>query len=1023
MHAELLGCGQTGEGQLGARLSEPMIRVPERIIGAPNDAEGTAVKQVACGENHTVFLTKDGKMWSVGSNLDGQLGRGKRSEGSFSIYPVSLTSGVEIIQIDAGRAHSVAVADDGRVFAWGSNEHGQLGMDSSVTWQETPKRIKELNEIVQVASGSDHCIALTDAGRVYVWGEQADGRCLHHPQLIEELNAIPIVRVLAGARHCVAISASGAVFTWGQNNSGELGMDDFRPRTSVHHINHMDGLGVVEAACGDNHTVLLTNSGRTFSFGSDALGQCGFGKKIEKRPNPTAVSDLIGSHVTRIAAGACHTIAIIKGAPYPFGLNSSGQLGNGKILTQSTPRKTDDLDHVTSVFAGFQQTFFIRSSGSIEQNELVGPSCPVKFPSKIDREIFDRVKDSGEKLDIMALLETVFSSLSSINNSFLYKDDRRFNVSADRSHGIDLDQVMETFMLFDESPNKKQYLDLITDSLSIAFASWTPKVISVEGMRLFLILPWLPVFTENVTTDTLIRAHVPLVEAMCSVNEPMGKVLENWWCRLSTRHFRRMVTVFKTAVRTMLHAGKKPFNCQKYLHVLQRLFMINKSYHIIPIETFYIQEIATTVCLKQEYYNMVTKQEPHKQEQDYWTHYPFLLNGAAKGELLMVDSCLMQTISQQQAVYQVATTIGMATEDYLRNVQSCNLEVRREFIVMDTMNKLPMLSDGDLRKPLKVKITGEEADDAGGVRKEFFLIVMRKILQPAYGMFSEDEESHLVWFSGLPAEFCEREQFHQLGRLVGLAIYNFTIVSFPFPLALYKYLLDTPPTLEDLTELSPTEGKSLQTLLDYEGDDVEEVFGLTFSMTINVFGEAETVELQPGGDEIPVTNKNRDEYVHLYVRHRLELGHKNAIAEQAKQFRKGFCDVLHSRVLRYFQPRELMELVVGNENYDWNEFRELMVYKGEYSSTHPAIQTFWKAFFALEEEERKKFLQFLSGSTRLPVAGLKELNAVIQPSAPESLPVAHTCFNLLDLPNLTDEAEMLRRLRISIEHTEGFTLV
>ncbi|EGT37734.1 hypothetical protein CAEBREN_08326 [Caenorhabditis brenneri] len=116
-------------------------------------------------------------------------------------------------------------------------------------------------------------------GRVYVWGEQADGRCLHHPLLIEELNAIPIVRVLAGARHCVAISASGAVFTWGQNNSGELGMDDFRPQTSVHHINHMDGLGVVEAACGDNHTVLLTNSGRTFSFGSDALGQCGFGKK------------------------------------------------------------------------------------------------------------------------------------------------------------------------------------------------------------------------------------------------------------------------------------------------------------------------------------------------------------------------------------------------------------------------------------------------------------------------------------------------------------------------------------------------------------------------------------------------------------------------------------------------------------------------------------------------------------------------------------------------------------------------
>ncbi|UMM14271.1 hypothetical protein L5515_002144 [Caenorhabditis briggsae] len=162
MHAELLGCGQTGEGQLGARLSEPMIRVPERIIGAPNDADGTAVKAVACGEQHTIFLTKDGKMWSVGSNVDGQLGRGKRSEGSFSIYPVSLTSGVGIVQIAAGRAHSLAVADDGRVFAWGSNEHGQLGMENTITWQEMPKRINQLNEVVQVASGSDHCIALTE---------------------------------------------------------------------------------------------------------------------------------------------------------------------------------------------------------------------------------------------------------------------------------------------------------------------------------------------------------------------------------------------------------------------------------------------------------------------------------------------------------------------------------------------------------------------------------------------------------------------------------------------------------------------------------------------------------------------------------------------------------------------------------------------------------------------------------------------------------------------------------------------
>ncbi|PIC53045.1 hypothetical protein B9Z55_002904 [Caenorhabditis nigoni] len=105
------------------------------------------------------------------------------------------------------------------------------------------------------------------------------------------------------------------------------------------------------------------------------------------------------------------------------------------------------------------------------------------------------------------------------------------------------------------------------------------------------------------------------------------------------------------------------------------------------------------------------------------------------------------------------------------------------------------------------------------------------------------------------------------------------------------------------------------------------------------------------------------------------------------------------------------------------KFLQLVTYKGEYTASHPAVKAFWKAFFALDEDEKKKFLQFLSGSTRIPVGGMKDLHPFIQPTAPETLPVAHTCFNLLDLPNISDDVEMLRRLRISIEHTEGFTLV
>ncbi|CAI5437491.1 unnamed protein product [Caenorhabditis angaria] len=1015
MKAELLGCGLTVEGQLGVRLNEPNIVVPERIIGAPNDIDGTSVKQVACGENHTLFLTKDGKIWSVGGNTDGQLGRGGSCEGSFSIYPVASSQGVEFIQIAAGRAHCIAVAEDGRVFTWGSNEHGQLGLTSLIQRQETPKRVKTLNEVIQIAAGSDHSIALTESGRVFVWGEQADGRCIHEPILVEELSAIPIVRVVAGSRHCIAISASGSVYSWGQNDHGQLGFDDPRPRTRAFHIEQMDGFGVVEAACGDAHTVLLTTNGRLFSFGSDSLGQCGFERKTEKRTSPTAISDLIGSHVTRVAAGRCHTLAIVSGFVYPFGLNSSGQLGNGSVRTQGSPRRTDELDHVTSVFAGWDQSFFLRSA-KLEVNQEVGPCSQVKYPQKLTRENLEAALKSGDKLNVIALIESVFSSASCINNSFLYPDDRRFCVGFDRSHGIDMDQVMEAFLLLDECSSRQQYYELIAEMLAMSLESTSSYIPSVERLRLYLILPWLTVFSENVNENTVKRFHLPLFKHLCqNTNEKLGNVLERWWSEMSARHFRRIVVVAKAAVRCFVAAKKKPFECQEFLHVLNRLHTINKKYHIVPLEIFYVDELNDNFDVKLDYVEWVAG----KQQQDddtspfnHWSNWSFLLNAAAKGNLLHVDALWKQHVRVQNS--QVNTIFG----SFYKEIPVLEIHVRRDFIVSDTMNRMAHLDTSDLQKPLKVKIQGEEADDAGGVRKEFFMIVMPKVLQPEYGMFVEDETSHLVWFSGLPEIICDREQFRQLGRLVGLAIYNQILVPFPFPLALYKLLLEQSPSLEDLIELSPIEGNGLQSLLDYEGDDIEDVFCLNFTISFNCLGESKSVELCKGGEGKNVNKENRQAYVDLYVKHRLSLGLNGEIAQQARLFCAGFRDSLNSRILSFFQPRELMELVVGNENYDWSQFRECVEYKDDYNEHHPAIIAFWKAFYQLTDEQKKKFLQFLSGSTRLPVAGMSALQVTIQPSADTSLPVAHTCFNLLDLPNISDADELLRRLLISIEHTE-----
>jgi E3 ubiquitin-protein ligase HERC4 len=115
---------------------------------------------------------------------------------------------------------------------------------------------------------------------------------------------------------------------------------------------------------------------------------------------------------------------------------------------------------------------------------------------------------------------------------------------------------------------------------------------------------------------------------------------------------------------------------------------------------------------------------------------------------------------------------------------------------------------------MQIKFIGEEAEDAGGVKKEFFILLIREILDPKYGMFKDYDESRLMWFN--EGSFEEDLMYFLIGLLCGLAIYNFTIINLPFPLALYKKLLEEKVDLHDLKELSPSEGRSMEQLLEYK---------------------------------------------------------------------------------------------------------------------------------------------------------------------------------------------------------------
>lgn len=173
--------------------------------------------------------------------------------------------------------------------------------------------------------------------------------------------------------------------------------------------------------------------------------------------------------------------------------------------------------------------------------------------------------------------------------------------------------------------------------------------------------------------------------------------------------------------------------------------------------------------------------------------------------------------------------------------------VTRQNLLANALYQLERMSDDDVKKPLKVAFSGEDAVDESGVAKEFFLLTCRELLSPKFGMFNYYPESRLLWFNA-DAFDEEANMFCLVGTVCGLAIYNAIIVDLRFPLALYKRLLGVPQnelhTIDDLVELDPVVGRSMHQLLEFDGDSetFENTFALNFEITREAYGELKYVD-------------------------------------------------------------------------------------------------------------------------------------------------------------------------------------
>jgi len=1060
-------CGSNEYGQLGHEKSQ---RVPEQVSAL----ETQSVVGAVCGGDHNLVITDKGQVFSWGKDDKGQCGRGGNDE-QFKPTPRILKSfKTVIVSVAAGSHHSLALTQEGHLFSFGDNSYGQLGLgDRKITHRTTPEKIGCLDGVplTSVHAGGFHSFAISKSGAVFGWGKNTFGQLgvcdttdRWYPTLVKALRLQKVKAIACGEDHTVVLTSEGGVFTFGHGQFGQLGHNSTNNEINPKKVFELMGRRVTQIAAGRRHTIAYDQAcGHILAFGLGANGQLGY-ISTASRTGPGAnqllpvtvqgpfisydkAKEAVGLSssdldalkardmvVYQIFAGGNHSFAQAYSVfAKPQRLMSAYSAWRHKNVLALSDKM--DVDHNSAIAIAASKTDGFDFFEPVDHRFLPNyqhPSLLVLSVASL-KDIFS----STQPHVIKDYLTTIFSNPSCLNGSFLTAEDAHYGCSS-KNPGVDMEAAREGFRYFSEHLNATLDSTLLycLEKLLKGAGADPPDV---EALRLYLILPELPHFSDSKLHANL---HIPFAAAVTGLNKNAGKVIDRWWSCYGASYYERVVVEFKRVLGLLLQqfTDEKVENSKTFLRaemmvvlqLLNKLHEVNKTHQLVSHDKFYVSEVSDHWDIQTDYLAWYQNSANSGASSSIplanvpaplFCEYPFVFDAAGKTRILQTDAMMQMQAAYDDAQRRNIFSVFLGTGNVDQVSPMLVLYVTRENIVTETLNQLHKQANVDYKKPMKVIFVGEEAVDAGGVRKEFFMLLLRELMDAKFGMFKHYEESRAIWFD--PHTFEDEPMFYMIGIVCGLAIYNFTIVDLNFPLVLYKRLLDEECelSLEDVKDLDPTLARSLQALLDYDGDpdEFEDTFCLTFDICEHVFGEEKSSELKPGGRDIAVTFGNREEYVDLYVKHLL----KTSITSQFGPFKDGFLKVCGSKVLQLFQPRELMAMVVGNQDYDWYELEKNANYKGDFSADHPTIRIFWKVFHELSLEAKKKFLLFLTGSDRIPIMGMRALHLVIQSTSggEEYFPVAHTCFNLLDLPVYTSEEVLKDKLNAAIEHNVGFSLV
>ncbi len=361
-------------------------------------------ESIACGDTHTIFLTNDGKVYSCGYNINGQLGIGNTTQQT-TPQPISTLNSFTISAIACGFGHTVFLTNDGKVYSCGDNANGKLGRTvDTANPKTTPSIISTLSPftISAIACGWGHTVFLTNVGKVYSCGDNSKGQLgignttqQTTPQPISTLNSFTISAIVCGSYHTVFLTNDGKVYSCGRNDFGQFGLGNTTttPQTTPQPISTLDLFTISAIAGGWYHTVFLTNDGKVYSCGYNSSGQLGLGNTTQQT-TPQPISTLSPFTISAINCGNYHTVFLTNdGKVYSCGDNSKGQLGRTVDTTNpaATPSIISTLNSFTisAIAGGGNHTLFLTNEGKVyscgdNSKGQLGQSTSTTSPSIVD---------------------------------------------------------------------------------------------------------------------------------------------------------------------------------------------------------------------------------------------------------------------------------------------------------------------------------------------------------------------------------------------------------------------------------------------------------------------------------------------------------------------------------------------------------------------------------------------------------------------------------------------------------------